>query len=86
MNWIEIDLNWIESWLTPNIGNSDIFPEQDVVFRKERVGKTGGGVLIAVNKTYISSGVKAENNNCELISSSKTKKTSQLAPATNEMK
>ena len=56
-----------ESWLTPDIENSEIFPEEYVTFRKDRTDKKGGGVLISVNKTYVSSEVTIENNNCELI-------------------
>ena len=40
------------------------------MFYKDKVGKTGGGgVLIAVNKTYVNvrSKVKTQNSNCELI-------------------
>ena len=37
------------------------------MFHKDRVGKTSGGVQIAVSMTYVSSEVKTENNNCELI-------------------
>ena len=39
-----------ETWLTPSIGNSEIFPEDCIVFCKDRVGKTGG-VLIAAIRT-----------------------------------
>ena len=56
-----------ETWVTPDIGNSEVFWEEYAVFHKDRVWKTGGGVLIAVHKIYFSSEEKTENNNCELI-------------------
>ena len=38
-----------ESWLTSDIGNSEIFPEECIVFHKDRaIGKTGGGMLLSI--------------------------------------
>ena len=37
-----------ETWLTPQITSASCFPDTYTVYRKDRVGKTGGGVLIAV--------------------------------------
>ena len=37
-----------ESWLTPDITDSEIFPPDLTIFRKDRSQKTGGGVFIAV--------------------------------------
>ena len=48
-------------YVTDEIGNSEISPEEHVVCWKEKTGKTGGGVFIAVNTTYVSSEVKTNN-------------------------
>jgi endonuclease/exonuclease/phosphatase (EEP) superfamily protein YafD len=37
-----------ETWLTPDIQNSEFLPSTFITFRKDRSGKRGGGVLIAV--------------------------------------
>ena len=67
--------NWILA--NPDIGNSEIFPEEYVVFCKDRVWKTGGGVLIVVNKTYVSKRQKTTTVNWYLLeSTSKIKKIS----------
>lgn len=41
-----------ESWLKPEINDSEIFPDelQFDVYRCDRISKRGGGVLIAIKK------------------------------------
>ena len=50
-----------ETWLSPNIKDIDVFPEEYKVFRNDRkkndTDKEGRGVLIAVRKDLISSDV-----------------------------
>ena len=58
-----------ESWLKPEILNSEIFPPQYNVFRKDRKNtnkKTGGGVFILVRKEYTCTELHLDSN-CELI-------------------
>jgi hypothetical protein len=50
-----------ETWLSPNIRDIEVFPEESKVFRNDRkkknTDKEGVGVLIAVRKDLISSDV-----------------------------
>ena len=58
-----------ESWLTPDIGDAEVFPTEYSVFRKDRPPgnkKSGGGVFILARKEYICSEIKL-NTECELI-------------------
>ena len=58
-----------ESWLTPDIKNSEIFPNSYTVYRKDRssaVKKKGGGVFILAKKKFITSLVDLRTE-CELI-------------------
>ena len=41
-----------ESWLTPDIQNSEIFPDSFDAIRKDRVGDAHGGVFIAFKRDY----------------------------------
>ena len=45
-----------ESWLTAEIHDNEIFPaELDyTVYRRDRIGKRGGGVIILVNSKFTS--------------------------------
>ena len=57
-----------ESWLTPDIGNNEIFPIDYNVFRKDRITNThGGGVFQAVKKDIIITERADLNTNCEII-------------------
>ena len=40
-----------ETWLKADIGDSEIFDEDYVVYRKDRQGRVGGGVLVAVRNS-----------------------------------
>ena len=57
-----------ESWLTPDIGNNEIFPIDYNVFRKDRITNThGGGVFQAVRKDIIITERADLNTDCEII-------------------
>jgi hypothetical protein len=50
------------------ITNSQIFPPNYNIYRKDRKGnKTGGGVLIAINDKYLSSEIPELDTDCEII-------------------
>ena len=44
-----------ESWLTPSVMSSEVFPDDYITYRKDRQDKKGGGVFICVKKDLISS-------------------------------
>ena len=60
-----------ESWLTPDVHNSEIFPPQLIgkfhIFRRDREQTLGGGVFIAVSNDYICTRVPELETNCEII-------------------
>lgn len=49
-----------ETWLNASITDSEIFPSNYNVYRKDRE-KTGGGVLVAISKIFLSSSVPEQN-------------------------
>ena len=56
-----------ETWLDPTITNNQVFPPNYIVWRKDRGYSKGGGVLIAVKNTYLSSDVPELQTTCEII-------------------
>ena len=40
----------VESWLRPDISDGEIFPKKFTVYRRDRVGTSGGGVFIIVRE------------------------------------
>jgi hypothetical protein len=44
-----------ETWLNENISNSEILNSDYNIFRKDRVGRNGGGVLVAIKSSSFSS-------------------------------
>jgi len=60
-----------ESWLTPDVHNSEIFPPQLIgkfhIFRCVREHTLGGGVFIAVSNDYVCTRVPELVTNCEII-------------------
>ena len=57
-----------ETWLKPDIPNSDIIPDYFSVYRKDRPGvERGGGVLIAVNNNLLSSVCTELDTECEIL-------------------
>ncbi|MES9904902.1 MAG: reverse transcriptase family protein [Sedimenticola sp.] len=55
-----------ESWLTPNIANSEIFPENYDAFRKDR-NDGHGGVFLAHKKEFVCSATPELQSNCESV-------------------
>ena len=55
-----------ESKLNQNVSNSEVFPKNYVVYRRDR-GQLGGGVFILVRKNLISTEEKDLTANCETI-------------------
>ena len=56
-----------ESWLKPDITNSEVFPPEYAVFRRDRKShtkKSGGGVFILARKEYICTEIQVDTN-CE---------------------
>ena len=43
-----------ETWMTPLVDSYELMPSEYKVYRKDRVGRRGGGVLLAVNNALIS--------------------------------
>ena len=56
-----------EFWLSPNIANSEIFPEGFDAVRKVRVGDDHGGVFVCFKKDLICTEVPELEKNCELV-------------------
>ena len=56
-----------ETWLDPNIKDSEIFPSGYRLHRKDRITTSGGGVLIAVKNEYNSEDVPELDTDCEII-------------------
>jgi hypothetical protein len=53
-----------ETWLNDSIYSSEVIPtDQFDVYRNDRVNSKGGGVLVAVRKTLVSSKIFKSNNN-----------------------
>ena len=55
-----------ESWLDSSITDSEVFPTNYNVYRKDR-NTHGGGVFMAVKKCYNSSALPETDTNCEII-------------------
>ena len=51
-----------ETWLNENISNSEILNSDYIIFRKDRVGRNGGGVLVAIKSSSFSSGKEFVSN------------------------
>ena len=56
-----------ESCLSPDIANSEIFPEGYDAVRKDRVGDDHGGVFVCFKKDLICSEVPEFETDCELV-------------------
>lgn len=56
-----------ETWLKPDIGNSECIPDNYTAYRKDRLGRTGGGVLIAVRNDIITTHLEYLDVDAELI-------------------
>ncbi|MCG8116962.1 MAG: reverse transcriptase domain-containing protein, partial [Candidatus Thiodiazotropha endolucinida] len=56
-----------ESWLTPEIKNSEIFPESFEAIRKDRVGDAHGGVFVAYKRDLLCTESPELDTDCELV-------------------
>ncbi|CAC5424734.1 unnamed protein product [Mytilus coruscus] len=57
-----------ETWLDSSITNSQIFPPEYNIYRKDRKeNKTGGGVLIAIHNKFLSTEIPELDTICEII-------------------
>jgi hypothetical protein len=56
-----------ESWLKPDIGNNEFIPENYTVHRKDRIGRSRGGVFIAVRNDLIATHLEFLDVDTELI-------------------
>ena len=56
-----------DSWLSPDIANSEIFPGGYDVIRKDRVGDAHGGVFVCFKKDLICTEVTELETECELV-------------------
>jgi hypothetical protein len=55
-----------ETWVDPSITDNQIFPDEYKLYRKDRL-TTEVGVLIAINKEYLSSPVPELSTDCEIV-------------------
>ena len=60
-------LTGTETWLNPQIKDSEIFPSGYKLHRKDRMSSSGGGVLIAVKNEYNSEDVPQLDAECEIV-------------------
>ena len=56
-----------ESWLTPDIKNSEIFPDSFDAIRKDRVGDAHGGVFIAFRRDLLCTETPELDTACEIV-------------------
>ena len=56
-----------ESWLTPDIKNSEIFPKSFDAVRKDRASDAHGGVFIAFKRDLLCTETPELDTNCEII-------------------
>lgn len=56
-----------ESWLNPDIQNSEIFPPGYTIFRKDRTSTRGGGVFQAIKSDLLASVRPEFDTDCECI-------------------
>ena len=56
-----------ESWLTPEIKNSEIFPDSFDAVRKDRASDAHGGVFIAFKRDLLCTETPELDTNCEIV-------------------
>jgi exonuclease III len=58
-----------EIWLNPNIKDAEAFSDEYKLYRRDHKGQQGGGVLLAINKNFISDEVEElhPGNDFEII-------------------
>ena len=57
----------IESWLTDDVFTGEVFQNNYTVFRRDRQGRIGGGVFIAVSDRFSCSRYLNFETNCEVV-------------------
>ena len=55
-----------ESWLTDSVSNSEVFPPDYSVFRRDRPGGRGGGVFLASKNTIACKHIELDTD-CEVV-------------------
>ena len=56
-----------ESWLSPDINNSEIFPDSFDAIRKDRAGDVHGGVFIAYRWDLLCMETPELDTECEIV-------------------
>ena len=56
-----------ESWLSPDINNSEIFPDSFDVIRRNRAGDAHGGVFIAYRRDLLCMETPELDTECEIV-------------------
>jgi len=56
-----------ETWLDPTITDNQVFPPNYRLWRNDRKSGTGGGVLIAIKNTLLSTDIPELQTDCEII-------------------
>jgi hypothetical protein len=56
-----------ETWLDPSITDNQVFPDNFKLWRNDRKTGTGGGVLIAVKDSILSTDIPELQTDCELV-------------------
>ena len=56
-----------ESWLTPDIKNSEIFPDFVDAVQKDRVSDVHGGVFVALKRDLLCIETPELDTNCEIV-------------------
>lgn len=56
-----------ESWLSPDVSDSEVFPPNLQIFRRDRVSGPGGGVFIAVSNKFVVSHQPDLETDCEIL-------------------
>ena len=67
----EADLVWVtETWLTDDVDNCEILNNSYTIYRKDRITRQGGGVMLAVKASSFNSSREIEdfNGNIEVVS------------------
>ena len=56
-----------ETWLDLSIGNSQFFPTNYDIYRRDRTDRVGGGVLIAIHNKFLSSEIPELDTDAEIV-------------------
>ena len=56
-----------ESWLNDNINTGEILPQSYQMFRRDRSGRSGGGVFIAIQNNLVAKAEPSLESDCEVV-------------------